>query len=312
MKYPFVLASAAALAAFSVPAQAQDEEAVAELSADDEASADADFSDLEDDDFTFDTIEEALGETFEQELTDAFSVFGEMFAADLLTPEQEALLPLAKRMTEKVFPEGSFAVIMEESMAPMMTAIMSAGEGDARTELAALTGIEQEELEALDDAVVDEALGVLDPHLQARGDRLGEIVVSMIGELFDAIEPAYREAIARAFTTRFSGDEMEELLVFFESPIGAKFAQQSFLIQYDPHMMSMMESMGPAMAEIFPKMMTDVLEMTMEFPEGRVYSELSAAERARLSQLLGKGEAELEALAPEREELDDEEVEGVI
>ena len=106
--------------------------------------------------------------------------------------------------------------------------------------------------------------------------------------------------------------EMVELLTFFETPVGAKFAQQSFLVQYDPQMMAMMESMGPAMAEVFPKMMEEMMAMAAEIPEGRVFSELSAAERSRLAQLLGKGEAELEALSPEREELDDDTEEGVI
>ena len=110
------------------------------------------------------------------------------------------------------------------------------------------------------------------------------------------------------FSVRFEGSEMEELLVFFETPVGGKFAKESFLVQYDPQMMSMMEAMGPAMGEVFPKMMEQIAQMAEDFPDGRTFPELSAAERQRLSELLGKGESELEALAPEPEvEADGEE-----
>ena len=257
----------------------------------------------------FPTYEEEMTDAFRKELADSFSIFGEMFAADPLTPEQESRLPLATRMTDKVFPEGSFAIIMEESMAPMMTMMMSAVAGDSRGELGRLTGIDAAELEEIDDEAVEEALSVFDPQFAARNDRIGEITIAMMGDMFDSIEPSYREALARAFTTRFDEGEMTELLTFFETPVGDKFARQSFLVQYDPHMMTMVEAIGPAMADVVPTMLDELIEMEADFPEGRIYPELGATERERVAQLLGKGEAELEALAPEREEVEAEEVE---
>ena len=301
------IVSAMALAAVSQPASAQREQP------EEKGEVLSDSAPLSDEEvFEFQSAEEEAMEEFEREIADAFSIFGAMFEADPLTPEQEALLPLATRMTEKVFPEGSFAVIMEESMGPMMSAMMSAVAGDTRAELSLLTGITSDELSELDDAAVEEAMNVLDPHLATRNERAGEVVIKMMGDMFEAIEPSYREALARAFTTRFDEAEMTELLAFFETPVGGKFAQQSILVQYDPQMMTMMEQMGPAMAEAFPAMMEGMIELAAEFPEARVFTELSAAERGRLAQLLGKGEAELEALSPEREELEEDTEDGVI
>ena len=261
--------------------------------------------------FEFQTAEEEAAEEFEREMTEAFAIFGELFEADPLTEEQEARLPLAKRMTDKVFPTGSFKVIMEESMEPMMNAMMGAVTEDPRTELSNLSGVPIDQLYELDDETAQAALDVLDPQYGARNDRMNEIVIGMIGDMFDALEPAYREALSRAFAVRFEAGEMEELLVFFETPVGGKFAKESFLVQYDPQMMGMMEAMGPAMGEIFPSMLEQIGQMAEDFPAGRTFPDLSAAERERLATLLGKGEAELEALAPEPEE-EAETEEGVI
>ncbi len=264
-----------------------------------------------DDDFEFLTVEEEAAAEFEREMTEAFAMFGDLFVAEPLNAEQEARLPLAQKMTDQVFPEGSFALVMEQSMAPMMVAMMEAATSDPRTQLAQLTGMEIDDLGEVSDEDARAALDVLDPQYAARNERVGEIMVEMMNDMFAALEPAYREALSRAFAVRFESGEMEELLVFFDTPVGGKFARESILVQYDPQMMAMMEAMGPAMGEVLPKLLRSIAEMAEEFPNGRFFTELSEVERARISILLGKGEAELEALAPEREDETDEVDEAV-
>ena len=116
--------------------------------------------------------------------------------------------------------------------------------------------------------------------------------------MFDALEPSYREAYARALATRFDEAEMRELLAFFGTPTGGRFARQSLLIHYDPQMLGVMEQMGPAMVELLPSMIENVAALEAEFAAVRRFGELSAAERARAARLIGKGEAELDALQP--------------
>ncbi len=127
------------------------------------------------------------------------------------------------------------------------------------------------------------------------------MVVTMMGDLFDAIEPAYREGLSRAYATRFEAGEMEELIGFFKTPVGGKFASQSLLVQYDPQMMAMMEQIGPAMGEVMPGMLDEVTEIAAAYPDGRTFGDLGATEKARAARLLGRSEAELEALQPAEE-----------
>lgn len=249
--------------------------------------------------FVFLTEEEEAQAQLEQELAEAFSLFGELFKADPLTPEQEALLPLATQMAAHVMPEGSFRTAMDGVLEPMMEVVLGDPENGPRVRLAEISGVTAEDLERLSDEDAQEALDIFDPQFAARTQRTSAAFTGMMGKLMVAIEPAYREGLARAFTHRFEEAEMRELLTFFATPLGAKFAAQSFLVQYDPQIMGFMEAMGPAAAKLMPEMTEEFAAIEAEFGGSRDFSQLSAAERTRAARLIGKSERELEALVPE-------------
>lgn len=242
-------------------------------------------------------LEEAQAE-LEKEFDQLGKMFAEIFATEPLTAEQETRLPVAVRMTDYVFPVGSFAVAMEESMEPMMNAMMMRVSDDPALAVSGLTGVPLEELAELDADAIEDALALFDPHHRARNERIGRMVVTMMGEMFAAIEPGYREGLSRAFATRFEASEMEQLITFFQTPVGGKFARQSLLVQYDPQMLTMMEQLGPAMGEVMPGMLEEVAAIAEAYPDGRSFADLGWAERARAARLLGRSEAELEALQP--------------
>ncbi|GMN02321.1 DUF2059 domain-containing protein [Erythrobacter sp. MTPC3] len=287
MLSPPALFAAAAFALTPVAASAQDEPEVEEA-------------------FEFPTEEEEAMATLEREMDESFAIFGEIFKAEPLTAEQEALMPLASEMVDKIMPVGTFGIAMQDSMEPMMAAMMGAVSGNPRLRISSITGVDADELEALDDDQAQEVLDIFDPAFEARTNKMSEILIEMVGGLFNAIEPAYRDAYARALTTKFGADEMTELLAFFEKPVGEKFAQQSFLVQYDPQMLGVMEQMGPAMMEVMPGMMESFKTLDEQLAEARSFGDLSANERARAARLIGKGEAELDALQPPEEEVVEE------
>jgi len=249
--------------------------------------------------FQFLSEEEEAQKEIEQELAEAFSIFGELFKAEPLTPEQEALLPLATQMAGHVMPEGSFRTAMDGVLEPMMDAMMGDPENSPRVRLAELSGVAAEELDRLSDADAQEALDIFDPQFAARTRRTSAAFTGLMGKLMVAIEPAYREGLARAFTRRFDEAEMRELLTFFATPLGAKFAAQSFLVQYDPQIMGFMDAMAPAAAKLVPEMAEEFEAIEAEFGGSRDFSQLSAAERTRAARLIGKSERELDALVPD-------------
>jgi hypothetical protein len=245
------------------------------------------------------TEEEEEQARLEQELTEAFSLFGTLFKTEPLTPEQQARLPLAEDMAQHMMPAGSFGVAMQESIAPMFDAIASELGSDPRTRLAEISGVDAEHLAGLSDETAQEALDIFDPRYAARTERISASTVAMIGKLIDAVEPAYRRALAEALAIRFEEAEMRELLVFFDTPLGGKFARESLSVQYDPRMMGVSEAMGPAMVEIFPEMEKEFAAIETEFGGTRDFTQLSAVERERAARLIGKSVSELDALVPE-------------
>ncbi len=249
--------------------------------------------------FLFLSEEEEELANFEQEINAAFGMLGDIFKVDPLTPEQEARLPLGKEMAGFMMPEGSFGTAMKETMEPMITMMMGTVTSDPRIRLAEISGVTTDELAELEDAAAQEALDIFDPQYTARTERMSGAMVTMIGKLLEAVEPAYREAMAQALAVRFEESEMRELLAFFATPVGGKFAQQSFLVQYDSRMLGVMEAMGPAFVKIMPELMDEVTAIEVEFGSSRDFTELSATERTRAARLIGKSVSELDALVPE-------------
>lgn len=254
---------------------------------------------IEEEEIVFLTEEEEELQNLEKEMAAAFSVFGELFKAEPLTPEQEALLPLATDMARHIMPEGSFGTAMRDTIDPMMTMIMGNIDSNPRVRLSEISGVPTAALEGLSDDDAQEALDIFDPQFAARNERTAKVFTGMVGKLLDAIEPAYREGMARALTRRFNEAEMRELLAFFATPTGGKFAKQSFLVQYDPQLMGVMEALGPAAVKLVPEITEEFAAIESEFGTHRDFTELSNAERTRAARLIGKSVRELEALVPE-------------
>jgi hypothetical protein len=297
VKPAFLLSSAAALALFAQPAAAQEAPA-------DGTVAEADFSNLDEDE---------VMDQLRAEIDAEFGVLAELFKVEPLTPEREARLPQAQEMTDLIFPVGTFGAMMKDAMDPMMGMVMTGVASDPRIRLSAVSGVGSDELADLSDEDAQEALDIFDPGFASRTSKLGDVTVEMIGRLFDAIEPTYRDALARAMTGRFDDAELAEALTLMQNPLVAKLAQQSFVVQYDPQMMAVMEQLGPALIEVMPGMMEEFADLEAELAdEGRNFTELSRAERQRAARLLGKSENELDALAPEAEQAEEETEDGVI
>ncbi len=223
-------------------------------------------------------------------------LFGE---AEPLTSEQEARLPMATQVVAKLFPDGTYAKMMEESMKPMMQGIMGNFADQPVFVVAGLTGLSTSELSELDDAQLVKALAMLDPAAEERNAAMGAVTVQMISDVMNQIEPAYREGLTRAYATRFSNEELAELDGFFATKTGGRYAAESFLIYADPQVMSAMNDMMPAMMEMMPKMIEGMAEANERFPQARKYSQLDANEQAKLAELLSTTGAALSEAEPE-------------
>ncbi|MDJ0979551.1 MAG: hypothetical protein QNI87_13570 [Erythrobacter sp.] len=243
---------------------------------------------------------EPSAEEIEQELDAMGAMFGDMFGnAEPLTPEQEARVPLAQSVVLKVFPEGTYAKMMDETMKPMMDAVMANIAGSPGVLLMELTGLPPSALAEIDEAKLNEAVALLDPSAEARNAEMADTMLRVIGDIVVQIEPSYRAGLARAYAVRFTEDELAGLDAYFATPVGAKYAAESFLIYADPQVMASMNEMMPAVMEAMPAMMGDVGAIAEKYPKGRTFSDLSEEEQTRLAGLLDTTLENLAANEPE-------------
>ena len=250
----------------------------------------------------FASEEDEVSEQIAAELMEEFAMFGELFAADPLTEEQESRLPAAKELARHLMPAGSFADSIQTTMEPMFDMLFEMAIPEKTAQLSRLTGVDFEDTEELQDEQIEEALALLDPHFETRNEKLQQVILSMVGQLFGAMEPAYRKGLSRAFAVRFTEQEMADQLAFFQTPSGASFARQIVEIQYDPQLLTVMEEVGPAFVKIMPSMIEEFKTLEEDYPAARQFGDLATAERSRLAELLGKGVPELDALQPDLEE----------
>jgi hypothetical protein len=241
------------------------------------------------------------------ELDAVGALFGDMFGrAEPLTPRQEARLPAAQAVVLRLFPEGTYARMMDETMGPMMDAMLGNIAGSPTIQLMELTGLAPGTLADVNEARRAAAVGLLDPGAGARNAEIADMTMSLVQQVVEKIEPSYRAGLARAYAVRFTSEELEDLAAYFATPVGAKYAGESFLIFADPQVMASMNEMMPAVMEAMPSMMGNVGEIAEKYPEGRTFSALEPEEQDRLAELLGVTLEELAASEPARDETPDD------
>lgn len=229
-------------------------------------------------------------------------MFGNMFGeAEPLTAEQEARMPAAETVVERIFPEGTYAKMMNDTMKPMMDGMMGSFMDVPVGEIAKLTGLYSGDLNALGEGSVNEIMAILDPAFEDRTKLITDVTLDIVTETMAQIEPGYRAGLARAYAVRFTEAELADMNAYFSTPTGAKYAAESMLIYTDPQVMAAMNEMMPAMMGMMPDMMAQIAEASEQFPPARKYSDLDEAEQIELARLLGVSQDELAESEPSGE-----------
>lgn len=224
----------------------------------------------------------------EEDTEAAAGLFENIFGkAEPLSIEQEARLPMAEAVVMKIFPEGTYAKMMNDTMKPMMDGMMGSFMDVPMNEIAKLSGLFVSDMPELGEGSIKEVMEILDPAFEERSKLIADLTIQLVTDTMTQVEPAYRDGLARAYAVRFDDAELADLNAYFSTSTGAKYAAESMLIYTDPQVMSAMNDLMPAMMNMMPQMMEQIAEATDQFPAARTFSELSSEEQARLSELLG-------------------------
>ncbi|WP_209349194.1 DUF2059 domain-containing protein [Pontixanthobacter sp. CEM42] len=217
-----------------------------------------------------------------------------MFAAEPLTAEQEARLPLATEVVTRMIPEGAMGEMMGSMLDGFLKPILDMEQEPSAANVAEQLGVTEFDI-SVDDGDVAEALAILDPAWTERKEIERNMMPDIMNQMMTAMEPAMRKGMSEVYAVHFSSTELGEINSFFKTETGANFARKSFTISSDPRLIgSIMESL-PEMMGLFETIGKQMEEATAELPAVRTYEDLSEAERARLAELVGMDASGLEA-----------------
>ncbi len=224
---------------------------------------------------------------------DVFAAMAEMFAAEPLTAEQQARLPLAGEVVARIIPDGAMAEMIDNLLGGMLGPMMGMNKGATAAKVSERLGLYDADL-AMETAQAEEALTILDPAWRERERIEAETMPAMMGEMMTTMEPVMKTAMTELYAVHFSTGELTDINAFFRTDTGASYARKSFTLASDPRLMASTMKAMPDMMGVFTTMGERMAAATASLPAQRDFAQLTAAEKARLAQLTGMSEEALE------------------
>lgn len=221
------------------------------------------------------------------------ALFGELFKVEPLTAEQEARLPTATRIAQKVLPDGMMAQMFNTMMGDMLAPLMELGPPPASSTISSGLGIGSYELDLTDEQMAELA-SLIDPVWEERGKREMAVFPEIMGQMMGTLEPSMRKVMAELYAIKFEQAELAQLETFFNTDVGAKFARESYAMATDPRVLGASFEVMPQMIGAMGGMEAAMAEATADLPAKREFSSLSRKEKARISELTGLTAEEIE------------------
>lgn len=235
----------------------------------------------------------AAAEEAETEQAEMLGLLAETFDAQPLTSEQQARLPAATALIDRIVPQGTMQEIMRSMFDGMLDPLMKLA-ADAKPDLVDFIGRDADDL-GLTSEQVAEIAEIVDPRWRERQQRTMAWTQTMIGQLMTAMEPAMKRGMAEAYAVHFTAAELDGIAAFFATDIGATYAQKSYKLNSDPRIMAAVMGEMQTMFATFAAMLEQLETELADLPPQKDFEALDAAERQRIMALTGLDEEALHA-----------------
>lgn len=203
-----------------------------------------------------------------------------------LTQEQQARLPLAISLAEKVVPPGSLGSMMDGMLGGLLGPMLGDDEPSARAVISRRVGGLYEDRD-MTKADASRIADLLDPAWRERETRTQAFTQQ-------AIEPVVRQAVAELYAVHFSDAQLADIDAFFSTPSGAAYASQSYRMASDPRLTATMMTMMPQAMEQMGAIEAELDAAMADLPPQRNYADLSDNQKKLLAQWLGLAVQDLE------------------
>ena len=217
---------------------------------------------------------------------DPFAALAGMFEVEPLTSEQQARLPLAQQIVERIIPPGAMREMMDAMFNGSFKQLMEMGAEAQAPEafVASQLGLDEADFSVTAQQATEMA-AMFDPAREERKRAEADLLPEIVADMVTAMEPSMRKAMSELYAIHFSQRELQEINSFFSTDTGATYARKSFTMASDPRIVvASMEAMPEMMGQI-GAIEKKMAAATANLPAERSFAELSADERARIAKL---------------------------
>lgn len=194
---------------------------------------------------------------------DDFDIGQMMAVFDKLFPAQPDPLParlaLSRVTAQAIFPDGTYAGLMDGVMDSFVDRIMNLSEADfgakgKDSKPPSTTTLRQQ---ALKD----------DPHFEERMRIMERVITDELGKMAKIFEPKLREGLARSMARRFDEKQLTEVNAFLATDSGRAFGGQSMAMWVDADVMRAMMGSLPELFAAMPAAMKRLEAETAHLPK---------------------------------------------
>ena len=194
---------------------------------------------------------------------DDFDMAQMMAVFDKIFPPQPEPAPqrlaLSRTSVKGLFPDGTYARIMDGLIGSVMDRVMGLSEADL--------GKPAEKGKAASALTLREQLAKDDPHFEERMQIIERVVGEELAKFAAVIEPKLREGLARSMARRLDEKQLTDINAFLETDSGRAFGSQSMAMWVDPDVMRSMMGSFPEMMTAMPAAMKRLEAETAHLPK---------------------------------------------
>jgi hypothetical protein len=181
---------------------------------------------------------------------------------DKMFPPQPDPLParlaLSKTTANGLFPDGTYARMMDGMMHGLMDRVLGMSEADF---------IKPTKGKPADTMTLRQKMAKDDPYFEERMKITQRVIGEELAKFAAIIEPRIRDGLARSMARRFDEKQLTDINAFLATDSGRAFGQQSMSMYVDADVMRAMMGSFPDLMKAMPDAMQKVEAATASLPK---------------------------------------------
>lgn len=222
----------------------------------------------------------------QKEIDEAVKLIEKIFGVDKLPAVLPAQLALAQTTTTALIPPGSLAKMLDNMYGKLFKGVLGEFGGTSDITLSIKTGVDGEQIAALDEETKAAVADLFDPYRQQREDQVIGVIKPLIAEALGDLEGPMRSGLAYAYARKFDAQQLGEMNAFFATPTGKAYADEWMALQADPEVMLAVIKAVPPMVGKFMDRGPEIEGQLKDLPKEKQLTDLSDVELAKLAKLM--------------------------